>query len=67
LILSTGAKTDGFHLIKTLSDPNNANADGLNALINVVLILCTNIFRANLKGQEEFSHIIDELGLKSRA
>jgi hypothetical protein len=65
--MSTGAKSDAFHLIKTLSDPNNANADALNALFNVALVLCTNIFRANLKGQEEFSHIIDELGLKSRA
>jgi len=50
LILSTGAKADGFHLIKTLTDPNNPNADALNALINVVLILCTNIFRVNIKG-----------------
>lgn len=67
MILSSGAKPDAFHLIKTLADPNNPQADALNNLFNAVLVICTSIFKINLKGHEEFSHIIDELGLKARA
>eukprot|EP00347_Sterkiella_histriomuscorum_P022978 403336419 len=67
LILSAGAKPEAFHLIKTLADPNNQNAEALNSLFNAVLVICTSIFKINIKGHEEFSHIIEELGLKARA
>lgn len=50
LILSSGAKQDAFHLIKSLSDPANQQADALNALFNAVLVICSHIFRVNLKG-----------------
>jgi len=67
LILSSGAKPDAFHLIKHLSYPNNQESDALNALFNAVLIVCSHVFRVNLKGWEEFSHVVEELGLKARA
>ena len=54
-------------MIKQLTDPNNQAADALNQLYNVILIVCSQIFKVNLKGPEEFAVIIEELGLKSRA
>ena len=54
-------------MIKQLTDPNNQTADALNQLYNVILIVCSQIFKVNLKGPEEFAVIIEELGLKSRA
>ena len=33
----------------------------------MILIVCSQIFKVNLKGPEEFAVIIEELGLKSRA
>ena len=54
-------------MIKQLTDPNNLAADALNQLYNVILIVCSQIFKVNLKGPEEFAVIIEELGLKSRA
>ena len=53
-------------MIKQLTDPNNQAADALNQLYNVILIVCSQIFKVNLKGPEEFAVIIEELGLKSR-
>ena len=54
-------------MIKQLTDPNNLAADALDQLYNVILIVCSQIFKVNLKGPEEFAVIIEELGLKSRA
>jgi|LauGreDrversion4_2_1035121.scaffolds.fasta_scaffold371583_1 hypothetical protein len=63
LILSQGAKPEAFNLLKTLSDPNNERADALNSVYNAVLALCTQIFRVNLKGAEEFAPILEEIGV----
>lgn len=63
LLLSQGAKADSFHLLKQLADPNNAQADSLNNVYNAILAVCTHIFKANLKGPEEFAPILEELGL----
>lgn len=64
LLLSTTAKTENFNLLKQLSADN---AEPLSDLFNAVLQVCSQIFKVNLKGTEEFSHIIEELGLRSRA
>ena len=32
-------------------------------MFNAVLAVCTQIFRANLRGAEEFAPILDELGV----
>ena len=68
LILSQGAKQESFNLLKQLSDPNNQQAEALNNVYNAVLAVCTHVFRANLKGAEEFAPVIEELGVpKSKA
>jgi hypothetical protein len=53
--------------LKGLSDPNNKQADGLNQVYNALLAVCTHIFRANLRGAEEFAPILDDLGLPKKA
>ena len=50
-------------MIKSLSDPNNTQADALNNVYNGVLAVCTHVFRANLRGAEEFQPILDEIGV----
>ena len=30
-------------------------------------MVCTQIFKSNLKGTEEFNHVIDDMGLRSKA
>jgi hypothetical protein len=35
----------------------------LNNVYNAVLAICTQVFRANLKGAEEFGPILDEIGV----
>jgi hypothetical protein len=49
--------------LKSLSDPNNQQAEALNNVFNAVLAVCTQVFRANLRGAEEFAPILDELGV----
>lgn len=49
--------------MKSLGDPNNAEADALNNAYNAILAICTQIIKANLKGQEEFQPILDEIGV----
>lgn len=39
MLLSTGAKVDGFHLLKQISSGDGA--EQLNDLFNVVLMVCT--------------------------
>ena len=33
----------------------------------MILSICSSIFRVNLKGNEEFIHILNDLGLKAQA
>jgi hypothetical protein len=35
----------------------------LNVVYNAILAVCTHVFRANLKGAEEFAAILEELGV----
>ncbi len=35
----------------------------MNAVFNAVLAVCTQVFRANLKGAEEFAPVLEELGV----
>jgi hypothetical protein len=62
-LLSQGAKPEAFQLLKQLADPENAQADALNNVYNALLAVCTHIFRANLKGAEEFAPILEDLGI----
>lgn len=50
-------------MLKSLSDPANAQANALNSLYNALLAVCTHVFKANLRGAEEFAPVLDDLGL----
>ena len=63
LLLSQSAKVDAFNLLKSLSDPNNQQAEALNIVFNAVLAVCTQIFCANIRGAEELAPILEELGV----
>ena len=65
VLLSSQAKVEGFYLLKQISSGDGS--EQLNDLFNVVLMVCTQIFKQNLKGTEEFNHVIDDLGLRSKA
>jgi len=49
--------------LKSLGDPNNAEADQLNNAYNAILAICTQVIKVNLKGQEEFQPILDEIAV----
>ena len=42
---------------------NNQQAEALNNVFNAVLAVCTQVFRANLRGAEELAPILEELGV----
>jgi hypothetical protein len=49
LLTSTGAKPENFTLLKGLTEQPN-----LAAVFDIVLNLCAQVFRLNVRGQEEF-------------
>jgi len=49
--------------LKSLSDPNNQQAEALNNVFNAILAVCTQIFRANIRGAEELGPVLDDLGV----
>ena len=64
MLLSTGAKTENFPLLKEMEDSEDDQAQvNLNCLIDIVLNICGQILKVNLKGSEEFSTILSDLGL----
>ena len=63
LLLSQSAKVEAFNLLKSLSDPNNQQAEALNIVFNAVLAVCTQVFHANIRGAEELAPILEELGV----
>ena len=67
LLLSAQAKGDGFNLLKSLSDANNPQSDQLNDLYNAILSILAQVYRQNLKSWEEFSLILEDMGLKTKA
>ena len=36
----------------------------LNVLIEIVLNICSSIVKVNLRGMEEFSHVLQDIGLE---
>lgn len=64
MLLSSQAKIENFNLLKQISTTNDGSEQQLSDLLNAILAVCSHIFKANVKGLEEFSHIVDDLGLK---
>ena len=62
MLLGTGAKTENLSLIKLM---NESEDDGLqvklSTLLDIVLNICASIVKVNLKGQEEFAHVLSDL------
>jgi hypothetical protein len=50
MITSTGAKTENFQLLRSLSESDEA----LSLLFETVLNLCAQVFRMSVKGADEF-------------
>ena len=64
MLLSTGAKTENFPLLKELEESeDDQHQINLNLLLDIVLNICGSIIKVNLKGLEEFAHVLSDLGL----
>lgn len=65
LILSSSAKTENLKLLKDMEAmEDDALQIRLNLLIEIVLNICASVVKVNLKGIEEFSHVLSELGIE---
>lgn len=64
LILSTGAKTESFNLLKSISESEQGEA--LADLLNAIMVICSHIYRSGIQGQEELALIVEDMGLKSK-
>ena len=58
-MLSSGAKTENLKLLKEMEAMEDDDLQiKLNLLIEVVLNICSNIIKVNVRGIEEFSHVL---------
>jgi hypothetical protein len=64
LILSSGAKTENLKLLKEMEEMEDDELQvKLNLLIEIVLNICASVVKVNLRGIEEFSHVLQDLGI----
>ena len=64
LLLTHTAKVENFHLLKEISSGSEQSGP-LSDLLNAILSICSSVFRVNLKGNEEFVLVLNDLGLKA--
>ena len=63
-MLSTGAKTDNFSLLKEMASiEDDSLSIQLNTLIEIVLNICSSLIKVNIKLVEEFAHVLSDLGI----
>ena len=68
MLLSSGAKTDNFTLLKQIeASEDEAMAQQFNVLLEIVLNLAAQVLKMNLKAREEFAIVLQELGLDGAA
>ena len=64
MILSTGAKSENFKLLKDMEAMEDDQLQiKLNLLLEIVLNICSSIIKVNVKGIEEFAHVLSDLGV----
>ena len=62
MLLGTGAKTENLSLIKLMNESEDDTLQvKLSTLLDIVLNLCASIVKVNVKGQEEFAHVLSDL------
>jgi hypothetical protein len=62
--LSSGAKTENLKLLKEMEEMEDDELQvKLNLLIEIVLNICASVVKVNLRGIEEFSHVLQDLGI----
>jgi hypothetical protein len=62
MILGQGAKIENLSILKLMNESeDDALQVKLSTLLDLVLNICSNIIRVNVKGQEEFAHILSDL------
>lgn len=63
LLTSTQAKHENFQVMSKLGSEESKD---LETVFNIVLNICASVFRLNVRGQEEFQLVLDDLGLKGQ-
>lgn len=64
MLLSTGGKSESFPLLKEMEESEDDQQQvNLNCLLDIVLNICGQIIKINVKGAEEFASILADLGL----
>ena len=64
LLLSTGAKPESFNLLKSISE--SEQGESISEVLNIILAICSQIFRAGVQSQEELALIVEDMGLRSK-
>ena len=67
MLLSTGAKTENFELLKMIEESEDeALQQKFDVLLEIVLNICAQTIKLNVKGNEEMAHILTELGVQQK-
>ena len=66
LLLTQSTKVESFNLLKEISSGGDTSGQ-LSDLLNSILSICSSIFKVNLKGNEEFIMVVNDMGLKGQA
>ena len=67
MLLSTGAKTENFPLLKMIEESEDETMQQkFDVLLEIVLNICAQSIKLNVKGNEEMAHVLSELGINPK-
>lgn len=67
MLLSTGAKTENFALLKMIEESEDESLQQkFDVLLEIVLNICAQSIKLNVKGNEEMAHVLGELGVQPK-
>lgn len=67
MLLSTGAKTENFTLLKQIEESEDETMQQkFDVLLEIVLNICAQTIKMNVRGNEEMSHVLSDLGIKQK-
>ena len=67
MLLSTGAKTENFPLLKMIEESEDETMQQkFDVLLEIVLNICAQSIKLNVKGNEEMAHVLSELGISPK-
>lgn len=65
MLLSTGAKTENFALLKQIEASEDESwQQKFDVLLEIVLNICAQTIKINVKGTEEMAHVLGDLGVE---